>query len=140
MKESKMKVTYYRGLDNVDWDEMKTTLREDKFDNGRTVEQYQKSFENSYSTCIAYLDKMIIGTARTLSDGIGNAYIVDVWTLSEYRRKGIARKMIETLLKELPGQHVYLQTDSDTLEFYKKLGFKEQPYGVSIVVGEYLKS
>jgi len=135
-----MIVHYKRELDGVDWAEMKATLSEDKFDNGRTELQYKKSFENSFTTCIAYIDGKIIGTARALSGGAGNAYVVDMWTLSEHRRKGIARKMMALLIDDLKGQHVYLQTDEDTMEFYVALGFKERPKGMEIVVGDYLKA
>jgi ribosomal protein S18 acetylase RimI-like enzyme len=119
---------------------MKTNLFEDEFDNGRTPLQLKKSFENSYGTCIAYGDEGIIGTARVISDGVGNAYVVDVWTMSEYRRQGIARKMMEIILSGLKGQHVYLQTDNDMLVFYKKIGFQERPTGMEIIVGDYLKN
>jgi ribosomal protein S18 acetylase RimI-like enzyme len=135
-----MRVHYKRELDGVVWAEMKATLRKDKFDNGRTELQYKRSFENSFTTCIAYIDGKIIGTARALSDGVGNAYVADVWTLSEHRRKDIARKMMALLMDDLQGQHVYLQTDDDTLEFYVALGFKERPKGMEIVVGDYLKA
>ncbi len=116
---------------------MKTTLHEDNFDNGRNPEQLRVSFENSFATCIAYADERIIGTVPALSDGVCNAYIVDVWTLSAYRHQGIASKMMQTVLDKLLGQHVYLFTD-DAVEFYKKLGFKEQDIGLGKVVGEWL--
>lgn len=132
-----MNITYKRDLLDVDWEAMKATLIKDNFHNGRTTEQLKTSFVNSYSTCIAYADKEIVGTARALSDGVCNAYIVDVWTYSEYRHQGIARKMMEILTEELPGQHVYLFTD-DSVDFYKKLGFKEQPTGLSKVIGKWL--
>ena len=96
-----MNIIYKRDLVDVDWEEMKATLIKDNFHNGRTTEQLQTSFANSYSTCIAYADKQIIGTARALSDGVCNAYIVDVWTYSEYRHQGIARKMMEIIIEEL---------------------------------------
>mgnify|MGYP006055353577 CR=1 FL=1 len=130
-------VTYKRDLDNVDWVEMKTTLQEDDFDNGRTPEQLRISFENSASTCIAYVDGRIIGTVRALSDGICNAYIVDVWTLTQYRRRGIATQMMERLLGELQGQHVYLFT-GDRVDFYHSLGFTKQPIGMEKVIGQWL--
>jgi ribosomal protein S18 acetylase RimI-like enzyme len=134
-----MEVNYKLDSDGVDWDEMKTILKEDKWDNGRTVDQYKRSFENSYAVCIAYVEGKIMGTVRVLSDGVGNAYVVDAWTLSKYRNQGIARTMMELVLKSLPGQYVYLQTDDDTVEFYGKIGFKKHPTGMSYVVGEYLK-
>jgi ribosomal protein S18 acetylase RimI-like enzyme len=41
--------------------------------------------------------------ARLLSDGVCSAYLVDVWTSSRYRRRGIASEMIRFLLDEVPG-------------------------------------
>lgn len=132
-----LEVTYKTNLDNVDWHQMKAALRADAFDNGRSPAQLKKSFENSYATCIAYADNQIIGTARVLSDGVCNAYIVDVWTLTIYRRQGIARTMMQILLDKLKGQHAYLFTD-DAPEFYKKIGFTEQPVGMGQVIGKWL--
>ncbi len=134
-----MAIQYKLDIQGVDWDDMKSTLKSDKWDNGRTPKQYKDSFENSYVTCLVYDEASLIGISRALSDGVGNAYIMDMWTHSSYRMQGIARQMMEYLLDSLPGQHVYLQTDDDTLEFYEKLGFKKRPNGMEIVVGEYLK-
>ena len=49
--------------------------------------------------------------ARLLSDGVCNAYLVDVWTHSAYRRRGIASTLIRMLADAVPGQHIGLQTD-----------------------------
>src|SRR4051794_40330235 len=117
-------VRYTTSLSGVDWDEMKATLVADDFDNGRTPEQLRASFENSERSVIAYAGKRIIGTARALSDGICNAYVVDVWTLTPYRRRGIARRMLEILLEPFRGQHLALFTD-EAPDFYRKLGFSE---------------
>jgi predicted GNAT family acetyltransferase len=134
-----MIITYKRDLENVDWEEMKATLSQDKFDNGRSPEQLRVSFANSYATCIAYAGDRIIGTARVLSDGVCNAYIVDVWTFSPYRHQGIATNMMRTLLTELQGQHVCLFTD-DTIDFYKKLGFTKKETCLELVVGKWLRN
>ncbi|MBE9191678.1 GNAT family N-acetyltransferase [Gloeocapsopsis crepidinum LEGE 06123] len=130
-------IVYKTNLDSVDWTEMKTTLCRDAFDNGRTPEQLKTSFENSYAACVAYANNRIVGTARVLSDGVCNAYIVDVWTLSAYRRQGIATAMMQNLLSRLKGQHVYLFTD-DVPQLYAKLGFVEQPVGMGQVIGTWL--
>ncbi|WP_289501316.1 GNAT family N-acetyltransferase [Gloeocapsopsis sp. IPPAS B-1203] len=116
---------------------MKITLCQDAFDNGRTPEQLKTSFENSYAACVAYANHRIVGTARVLSDGVCNAYIVDVWTLSAYRRLGIATAMMQNLLSRLKGQHVYLFTD-DVPQLYAKLGFVEQPIGMGQLIGTWL--
>jgi ribosomal protein S18 acetylase RimI-like enzyme len=123
----------------VDWEAMKAILVADNFDNLRTPAQYRRSFENSDAAVVAYHQGRIVGTARALSDGVCNAYIVDVWTLSEYRRRGIARTMIDHLLARLEGQHVYLFTD-DVLEFYKAIGFTQRGVGMEKIVGEWLQN
>ena len=130
-------ITYTQDMSAVDWDEMKAAVQADDFDDGRTPEQLRLSFINSYTACIAYADGKMIGTARALSDGVGNAYIVDVWTSTPYRRQGIARHMIDLLLEKLPGQHVFLFTD-DAAEFYRHIGFTERGTGFEKVVGDYL--
>ena len=73
-----------------------------------------------------------------ISDGVCNAYLVDLWTISRFRRKGIAKEMVAHLLGAISGQHVYLQADDDLVEFYRRLGFAEQPVGMSRVVGTWL--
>ncbi|WP_298914919.1 GNAT family N-acetyltransferase [uncultured Nostoc sp.] len=116
---------------------MKATLSQDKFDNGRSAEQLKASFTNSYATCIAYAGDHIIGTARGLSDGICNAYIVDIWTFTPYRHQGIASTMMRTLLDKLQGQYVCLFTD-DSIQFYKKLGFTERETCLEQIIGKWL--
>ncbi len=132
-------IEYKSELKNVDWQEMKQILAIDRFDNGRTPQQLQKSFENSYASVIAYAGSNIIGTARVLSDGVCNGYIVDVWTLTKYRRQGIASTMIKMLMEQLKGQHIYLFAD-EAIDLYKKLGFKPQSTGLGKVIGEWLKN
>jgi GNAT superfamily N-acetyltransferase len=75
--------------------------------------------------------------ARMLSDGVCNAYLIDVWTTASLRRRGIANAMVEQLAAAVPGQHVGLQTD-DAVDFYARLGFRMQPHFMSRVVGRWL--
>jgi ribosomal protein S18 acetylase RimI-like enzyme len=76
--------------------------------------------------------------ARLLSDGVCNAYLLDVWTASQYRRRGVATAMVRHLLDQVPGQHVGLQTD-DAQALYESLGFRAQPEFWSTVVGRWLE-
>ncbi len=130
-------ITYSFSIEGVNWEELKATLKADNFDNGRTPEQYRLSAEHSYLNGFAYLEGKIIGNLRVLSDQVGNAYIVDVWTLSAYRQRGVATRLMELAMEKLEGQHVYLFTD-DAIEFYKKLGFAEQGVGLYKIMGQYL--
>jgi ribosomal protein S18 acetylase RimI-like enzyme len=131
-------IRYSFDLDGIDWQALVDDLIADDFHNGRTVEQFRQSAENSQHNCFAWAGERIIGNLRVLSDGIGNAYIVDVWTQSEYRNRGIAHQMMDLTLERLPGQHVFLFTDDDAIGFYEKIGFQRQGIGAYKIVGEYL--
>lgn len=133
-----MPIHYKRDLDGIDWAQLKAELAGDDFDNGRTPEQYQRSFAASYSVCFALDGQRIIGKARALSDGVCNGYIVDVWTHSDYRRQGIASTIVKQILADLSGQHVCLFTD-DMQTFYLQLGFAEETTGMSQVIGQWLQ-
>jgi ribosomal protein S18 acetylase RimI-like enzyme len=124
-------------LDGIDWAQAKADLAADRFDNGRSAAALRRSFEQSQHVAFARDGDRVVGMARLLSDGVCNAYLVDVWTASAYRRRGIASAMIRRLLDEVPGQHVGLQTD-DRLDFYASLGFERQPEFLSLVVGTWL--
>jgi len=124
--------------EGIDWMQAKADLAADDFDNGRTPEALRQSFARSQHVAFARDGDRVVGMARLLSDGVCNAYLLDVWTASAYRRRGIATAMIHSLLGSVPGQHVGLQTDEDTESFYRSLGFKPQPEYWSLVVGSWL--
>lgn len=124
-------------LAGIDWDQAKADLAADHWDNGRSADALLRSFEHSRHVAFARDGDRVVGMARLLSDGVCNAYLVDVWTMSAYRRQGIASRMIRLLLDEVPGQHVGLQTD-DAPELYRSLGFEQQPEFWSQVVGTWL--
>lgn len=124
-------------LSRVDWVAAKTSLAADRFDNGRSPDALRLSFEKSQFVALAWSGEDLIGMARLLSDGVCNAYLVDVWTEASHRHRGVGSEMVRHLLERVPGQHVGLQTD-DAARFYERLGFREQPAFLSIVVGEWL--
>ena len=126
-------------LDGIDWAQAKDDLVADRFDNGRSAAALRLSFENSQHVAIAREGDRVVGMARLLSDGVCNAYLVDVWTHSAYRRRGIASEMVRRLVDAVPGQHVILQTDH-ARELYEALGFDPQPGCMSRVAGRWLEN
>jgi ribosomal protein S18 acetylase RimI-like enzyme len=124
-------------LADIDWVQAKADLAADDFDNGRSAEALRRSFQQSHQVAFARDGDRLVGMARLLSDGVCNAYLVDVWTASAYRRRGIASAMIRHLLEQVPGQHVGLQTENGQA-LYASLGFKPQPEFWSMVVGAWL--
>jgi ribosomal protein S18 acetylase RimI-like enzyme len=124
-------------LVGIDWERAKADLAADRWDNGRSADALRRSFEQSRHVAFARDGDRVVGMARLLSDSVCNAFLVDVWTMSSYRRQGIASRMIRLLLDEVPGQHVGLQTD-DAQALYRSLGFEHQPEFWSQVVGTWL--
>jgi predicted GNAT family acetyltransferase len=124
-------------LEGIDWEQAKADLVEDDWDNGRSAAALRRSFEQSQHVAIARDGDRVIGMARALSDGVCNAYVVDVWTQSAYRRQGIASAMLRLLVDAVPGQHIGLQTD-DAQALYASLGFQPQPEFWSLVSGRWL--
>ncbi len=140
-----MTVRLTTSLAGIDWVQAKADLAADRFDNGRSADALRRSFEQSQHVAIA-LDSdgdsegetaRVVGMARLLSDGVCNAYLVDVWTASSHRRRGIASSMVRRLVDAVPGQHIGLQTD-DAQALYESLGFERQPEFLSLVVGTWL--
>jgi predicted GNAT family acetyltransferase len=129
-------ITYQKNPEDVDWAALRQRLIADNFDNGRNLAQYETSFRNS-RFIFAYDGDEVVGKARALTDGVCNAYIVDVWTYSPYRNQGIASEMLRRLEEDLQGQHVYLFTD-DAVGFYQKQGYKIWDVGLGKVVGAWL--
>jgi predicted GNAT family acetyltransferase len=132
-----MTVRFDRSLGDIDWAAAKADLAADDFDNGRSPEALRRSFAQSQHVAFARDGDRVVGMARLLSDGVCNAYLVDVWTQSAYRRRGIASTLVRMLLEEVPGQHVGLQTN-DAQALYESLGFRPQPEFWSHVVGTWL--
>lgn len=126
-------------LDGVDWERAKADLAADDFDNGRSPAALRLSFERSQHVAVAWDRDHVVGMARLLSDGVCNAYLLDVWTASSHRRRGIGRAMVEQLCEAVPGQHVGLQTD-DGQAFYESFGFRLQPDFMSRVSGRWLEN
>jgi predicted GNAT family acetyltransferase len=131
-------ITFTTASAGLDWAGMKADLAIDEFDNGRTPDQLRRSFENSFAVAYALDGDRCIAMARLLADGVCNAYLVDVWTFTPYRRRGIASELIRRLLVTVPGHHVGLFTEYAP-ELYRSLGFDEEHIGMSRVIGEWLK-
>jgi len=123
--------------DGIDWEAAKADLVDDHFDNGRSADALRRSFERSQHVVFARDGDTVVGMARLLSDGVCNAYLLDVWTRSSHRRRGVATVMVRALMESVPGQHIGLQTD-DAGDFYRTLGFAPQPEFLSTVVGRWL--
>ena len=132
-----MPISYSMSTAGVDWAELKRALVDDHFDNERTPAQYRLSHENSHAVIFARDGDEFVGNGRILSDGVCNAYLVDIWTRTDHRRRGIGSEIVRRLCATAPGQHVGLFTD-DMQPFYAALGFRIRPDFMDKVIGKWL--
>jgi GNAT superfamily N-acetyltransferase len=132
-------IQYQLTTEGIDWAALRQALVDDDFDNGRTPAQYRISHENSAAVIFVFDGDRIIGNGRLLSDGVCNAYLVDIWTASDHRRRGIGGEIVRRLVATVPGQHVGLFTD-DMQPFYRSLGFRLRPDFMDLVVGDWLRN
>ena len=124
-------------LEGIDWAQAKADLAADSFDNGRSPAALERLVSAVAARRLRPRRGARRGHGPPALGRVCNAYLVDVWTMSAYRRQGIASAMVRLLVERVPGQHVGLQTD-DAQELYSSLGFRPQPEFWSIVSGRWL--
>ena len=132
-----MDVEFSDRTDDVDWVALKAALVAGGFDNLRTPEQYRISHENSHAVLFGRLAGEFVANGRILSDGVCNAYLVDIWTAPAFSRPGHSGEQVPPLVANGPRQHVGLFTD-DMQPFYASLGFRIRPDFMDQVIGRWL--
>jgi len=130
-------IVFSSDVEGVDWGALKSALVADNFDNGRSPDEYRRSHESSHAVIFGYLAGDVVANGRILSDGVCNAYLVDIWTATPLRRQGVGTEVVKRLIETVPGQHVGLFT-TDMQPFYAGLGFQIDHGGMHMVVGSWL--
>lgn len=66
----------------------------------------------------------LVGFARALSDGVGDAYLADVFVLREHRGRGLGKLLVSTMIDAGPGAHFrWFLTTRDAHDLYTQFGF-----------------
>lgn len=82
----------------------------------------------SVSLCVlgAFDEEKLIGFIRAVGDGLTIVFIQDIIVSPEYQRRGIGKKLVETILEKYRGAYqIQLLTDNTekTKAFYRSVGF-----------------
>ncbi len=85
----------------------------------------KESFLNSYKVVTAWDRDQIIGAGRLISDGLCYGWVHDLGVLPDFRKKGIARKVMKELMNGDEDLLFGLTSSFEAVEFYYKLGFKK---------------
>jgi GNAT superfamily N-acetyltransferase len=93
---------------------------------GRTRGEFDRSVEMSFPVG-AYCDGKQVGFARVVSDQIAIAYVADVFVDPQYRRRGIAARMLEALHTHPELQRVkrWMLATHDMQPVYRRHGYEE---------------
>lgn len=82
----------------------------------------------SHCFVIAQRKGEIIGMGRAISDGVSDAYIQDMAVKTNFKRKGIGKKILETLLSRIKNDGlgwIGLIAEKGSWEFYSDMGFEK---------------
>jgi len=89
------------------------------------IQTVGKSIENSL--CYgAFYNNAQIGFARVVTDEVSFAYLADVFVLPEFNGRGVAKKMIESLLSDERTQGVrrFMLATKDAQSLYEQFDFE----------------
>jgi GNAT superfamily N-acetyltransferase len=92
---------------------------------GRSIETIKKSIDNSLCFGVYANDKQI-GFARVVTDYSVFAWIMDVFILDDYRKKGLGKRLMDSIVGHEKLQNLQrwgLATD-DAHGLYEKYGFR----------------
>jgi len=109
-------------------------LTESYWGKGRTIDQVQKSIDNSLCFGI-YLNDVQIGFARAVTDFTIYVYLMDVFILPEVRGKGYSKQLMKSILEEprLQGCCDWTLKTKDAHELYEQFGFTKAQHSEKIM-------
>jgi len=109
-------------------------LTESYWGKGRTIDQVQKSIDNSLCFGI-YLNDVQIGFARAVTDFTIYVYLMDVFILPEVRGKGYSKQLMKAILEEprLQGCCDWTLKTKDAHGLYEQFGFTKAQHSEKIM-------
>ena len=91
----------------------------------------RNAFAGSFLVAAVFApDGRLAGVGRSLSDGVSDAYIQDVMTAKEFRRRGVGKLVTTALVEELKGRGIDwigLVGVPGTEKFYASCGLVSAP-------------
>ncbi|WP_340154393.1 GNAT family N-acetyltransferase [uncultured Winogradskyella sp.] len=101
-------------------------LTETYWAKGRTLDDVKISIENGLCFGV-YIENKQIGFARIVTDYVIFAYVMDVFILPEYRKKGYSKQLMGAINLEprLQKCKVWMLKTSDAHNLYKQFGYTE---------------
>ena len=73
---------------------------------GDNLSEIQQAILNSYTSYGAFCEGKMVGFFRAFSDGISDAYLLDLIVEPSYRNRGIASSLLKAILSELKSKNL----------------------------------
>ena len=92
--------------------------------------EVRKMLQGTFAVCAAFHQGRLIGFMRAFSDGVSDAYLLDLVVRTEYRKLGIGRNILERLAEYLRGlgiDWILCIGAPGTAEFYARTGAETMP-------------
>lgn len=92
----------------------------------RTPDDIERQIVSDWRVVGCYLRRSgeMVGFARAVSDGVGFAYLADVFVLAEHRGAGLGERLVGVMVEEGPGADFrWLLHTADAHHLYAKFGF-----------------
>lgn len=87
-------------------------------------EKYTLMFKYSTWAFTVWKEEQMIAMVRVMSDRVMAATIMDLIVHSDFRSKGIGRKLISLCVQKLPHGDWFAHTSADRFSFYEECGFQ----------------
>jgi len=94
----------------------------------KSVQLISRLITGSHCFVVAAVEDRIVGMGRAISDGVSDAYIQDLTVREEYRKQGIARRILQTILEKLFSdglQWIGLIAEPGSIGLYHHAGFQQ---------------
>lgn len=90
-----------------------------------SLEQFTTLVNASSCNFIALKEGQVIGYIRAITDGLSNGYIPMLVVASDYRKQGIGRDLVQTVMNSAPQATWVLRAGREgSANFFEKLGFQ----------------
>lgn len=94
----------------------------------RTRADVDAQLDSAWRVVGAYLagTDHLVGFARAASDGVGFAYLADVFVVNEHQRQGLGKRLMHTMIEDGPGAEFrWVLFTADAHGLYEQFGFAE---------------
>jgi len=99
---------------------------------GLCADELLEAMRGSHFSVYVYIDGVLAGTGRVVSDGVISAYICGVGVLPEFQNQGIGTEIMKRLRLQCDDQNLHVQFFCGTglVPYYKKIGAHEFAVGM----------